>query len=61
MYCLTCLAAEQGIGDAELANFAKDYVYARECFKTPWDNMAEKAKTCPKIALQQCFCQDQPA
>lgn len=56
VYCLQCLASEQGLNEAELAAFAKSYVYARECFKTPWDNF--KAKDCPRIALHQCFCQD---
>lgn len=60
MYCLSCLATEQAMADADLAEFAKDYVYARECFKTPWDNFADKAVTCPKLQTQQCFCQDRP-
>lgn len=58
MYCLTCLAAEQGMSEADLAQFAKDYVYSRECFKTPWDNFADKAKACPRLATQTCHCQD---
>lgn len=58
MYCLTCLAAEQGMTEAALAEFAKDYVYGRECFKTPWDNFADQAKACPRLPLGQCHCQD---
>lgn len=58
MYCLSCLSAEQGMSEPELADFAKDYVHSRECFKTPWDNFKNKAIQCPKIATHQCFCQD---
>jgi hypothetical protein len=58
MYCLACLAAEQGMDEAGIAQFAKDYVYARECFKTPWDHFAEQAKTCPRLFTHTCFCQD---
>jgi hypothetical protein len=56
-YCLPCLAAEQDMGQADFAAFAKEYVYARECFKTPWDNF--NALVCPHIEAQQCFCQDE--
>lgn len=56
LFCMDCLAAEQDMEPAALAEFAKEYVYARECFKTPWDNF--NAKICPKIEQQQCFCQD---
>jgi hypothetical protein len=56
LYCLACLAAEQGIREPELADFAKSYVHSRECFKTPWD--AFNAACCPKLANHQCYCQD---
>jgi hypothetical protein len=55
-YCLACLATEQEMGQPEIAAFAKDYVHARECFKTPWDNV--NAAACPRIEQHQCFCQD---
>lgn len=55
-FCLDCLAAEQGMVPAELAAFAKDYVHARECFKTPWEKF--NAAACPLIAQGQCHCQD---
>lgn len=58
MYCLTCLAAEQGMTEADLAAFAKDYVYARECFKTPWDNFGPRAVKCPLLPAGGCHCQD---
>jgi hypothetical protein len=56
LYCLQCLANEQGMPQPELAEFAKDYVQSRECFKTPWDKF--NASTCPKLPLGQCYCQD---
>jgi hypothetical protein len=58
MYCLACLAAEQGLTEADIAQFAKDYVYARECFKTPWDHFAGQAQNCPRLTTHTCFCQD---
>lgn len=58
MFCLSCLAKEQDLSEAEMAQFAKEYVYARECFKTPWDNFSPQAQQCPRLPLQQCFCQD---
>lgn len=58
LYCLRCLAEEHEKTEAELAAFAKDYVYARECFKTPWDNF--NAKACPRLEQNQCYCQDTP-
>src|SRR4051794_9740319 len=58
LFCLACLASEQDMAEAELADFAKAYVYSRECFLTPWQNI--QAATCPKIEQQQCFCQDRP-
>jgi hypothetical protein len=56
IYCLACLAAEQGTSEHELADFAKAYVHSRECFKTPWDKF--DASRCPKLAQNQCYCQD---
>lgn len=56
IYCLNCLAAEQGMSEPELAEFTKEYIQSRDCFKTPWDKF--NAKPCPKLATQQCFCQD---
>jgi hypothetical protein len=56
LYCLQCLATEQGMEQPELAEFAKDYVYSRECFKTPWDKF--NAKACPRLSQNQCYCQD---
>lgn len=58
LFCLDCLAKEQDMAPAELADFAKSYVYSRDCFKNPW--MKFNATTCPKIATHQCFCQDTP-
>lgn len=58
MYCLACLAAEQGLGEAEMADFARDYVYARECFKTPWDHFAAQAARCPRLSTGNCHCGD---
>ena len=56
LYCLACLAEEQGMSQPELAEFAKEYVHSRECFNTPWD--AFNAKPCPRLPLHQCHCQD---
>ena len=56
LFCLVCLAEEQEMGPVELAEFAKAYVYSRECFKTPWD--AFKAKSCPRLSTGECYCQD---
>lgn len=56
LFCLDCLSAEQSMSPAELADFAKSYVYSRDCFKNPW--MKFDATPCPKIATGLCFCQD---
>lgn len=56
IYCLNCLAAEQGMSEPELAEFTKAYIQSRDCFKTPWDKF--NAKPCPKLSTHQCFCQD---
>jgi hypothetical protein len=56
LFCLDCLATEQESTPADLADFAKSYVYSRDCFKNPWNKF--NAAPCPKIALHQCFCQD---
>jgi|SRR6478609_7741519 len=59
LYCLSCLAKQQGLSDAELAETAKEYVQGRECFKTPWDKFASQAQVCPLLKYQSCPCQDQ--
>lgn len=59
LFCLHCLAGEQDLTEAAMAEFAKAYVHARECFKTPWDTF--NASACPKISTHTCYCQDQPA
>ncbi len=56
LFCLDCLASEQEMSPPDLASFAKEYVYSRDCFKTPWFKF--NAKPCPKLDQQQCFCQD---
>jgi hypothetical protein len=61
MFCLMCLAAEQGLSEADMATFARDYVYGRECFKTPWDHFGPQARQCPRLTTETCFCQDVPA
>ena len=58
MFCLPCLAQEQEQSEGAMADFARTYVYSRECFKTPWDKFAPSATQCPRLPLQQCFCQD---
>ncbi len=57
-YCLACLAAEQGLSEAAMADFAREYVLARECFKTPWDHFAPRARQCPRLPEGTCHCQD---
>ena len=56
LYCLACLAEEQDMAQPALADFAREYVYSRECFKTPWD--AVDAKGCPRLSTGECYCQD---
>ena len=58
LFCLSCLAKEQGLPIETMASTARDYVYGRECFKTPWDNFAPQAQKCPLLANDACFCQD---
>jgi hypothetical protein len=60
LYCLACLAEEQGLTQEAMADFAREYVYARECFKTPWYHFGAQARQCPRLPLLQCFCQDSP-
>lgn len=55
--CLDCLAQQQEMPPAELAEFAKSYVHSRDCFKNPW--LKFNAAPCPKLTLNQCFCQDE--
>ena len=61
LYCLSCLAAEQGLSEAEMAETAREFVYGRECFKTPWDNFGPLARQCPLLKYQACPCQDMGA
>lgn len=56
MYCLNCLAEDQGISPQELAASLKDYIHTRECFQTPWKKF--NVSNCPKLEEQTCFCQD---
>lgn len=58
-FCLSCLAADHQMSEAELSVFVRDYVEARECFKTPWDNF--NATGCPRLETKECHCQDSPA
>ena len=53
--CMDCLAKEYNMPPAEMADYTWDYVQARDCFKNPWESF--NASACPKISLQQCFCQ----
>lgn len=61
LFCLSCLAAELDMTAPALADYARQYVQARECFKTPWDAFAPQALQCPQLTLKQCYCQDSPA
>jgi hypothetical protein len=54
--CLSCLAADHGQDEAGLSLFVRDYVEARECFKTPWDQF--DATGCPRQETATCHCQD---
>jgi hypothetical protein len=54
MYCLECLAAQEGQTPEAFYHWILDYVEARECFKTPWDNF--DYKPCPRILDKSCFC-----
>jgi len=58
LFCLACLAEEQDMAQPALAEFARDYVYSRECFKTPWDSFSAQAKQCPRLPQNECHCQD---
>ena len=60
-YCMACLSAELVKSEPELAEFVKEYVHARECFKTPWDAFAPQAARCPRLPLGSCHCQDESA
>lgn len=52
-YCLTCLAAEQGVADSnQLLETLRPYIQSRDCFKKPWD--AFDPATCPLRALGTC-------
>ncbi|MEB3286919.1 MAG: hypothetical protein VKJ04_05405 [Vampirovibrionales bacterium] len=54
-FCLACLSQEYAMAEPEMADYTWDYVQARDCFKSPWENF--DAATCPKIEAGQCFCQ----
>ena len=58
LFCLSCLAGEQGLSVAEMAATAQEYVQGRECFKTPWDAFAVQARQCPLLPQNACYCQD---
>ncbi len=53
-FCLECLAQNEGLAGEAFYQWILDYVEARECFKTPWDNF--KFALCPRIADKSCFC-----
>jgi len=55
-FCLACLAAGQDMNETAMADFARDYIDSRECFKTPWEKF--DATGCPKLATHSCHCQD---
>jgi hypothetical protein len=55
IFCLTCLAQDIGASSADIAEQARDYVMARDCFRSPWSKF--DASACPRQAEQSCPCQ----
>jgi hypothetical protein len=52
-YCLTCLAAAQGVDNAnQLLETLRPYIQSRDCFKKPWN--AFDPTTCPLRAMGIC-------
>ena len=53
-YCMECLAESEGITPETFYDWILEYVMARACFQTPWDNF--KYTPCPRITDESCFC-----
>lgn len=58
-YCLSCLGMRHHLDEPAMADFCWEYVQSRDCFKNPW--MAFDASVCPKLPVQQCYCQKEIA
>ncbi len=59
LFCMPCLALEEGLPLTQILPTAKDYVQARDCFKLPWEQFSAQAAVCPLLKENSCFCQDQ--
>jgi hypothetical protein len=56
--CIACLETQEGLTRDAFLPKTKRYIQSRDCFKKPWNAMAEQAKNCPLLPLGQCPCQD---
>ena len=56
--CIRCLEAQQDLEQAVFLPKTKRYIQSRDCFKKPWNAVAEQAQNCPLLPLGQCPCQD---
>lgn len=55
-YCLECLAQQEGVTSEGFYHWIIEYVMARDCFKTPWDNF--QFAVCPRITDKSCYCEE---
>jgi hypothetical protein len=56
--CIACLEVQEGLAQDVFLPKTKRYIQSRDCFKKPWNAVAEQAKNCPLLPLGQCPCQD---
>jgi hypothetical protein len=56
--CMACLEIQEGLAQAVFLPKTKRYIQSRDCFKKPWNAVAEHAKNCPMLPLGHCPCQD---
>ena len=53
-YCLECLAKGERVLPEAFYHWIVEYINARDCFKTPWDEF--NAAPCARIVDKTCFC-----
>lgn len=59
LFCLSCLAREEGLPVDTVRITTRRYIAGRDCFRKPWASFA--AAACAKVSTGDCPCQDDPA
>ena len=52
--CLNCLAQQENLAAQGFYEWILKYIFARDCFKTPWGKV--DVTPCPRIKDKSCFC-----